>query len=394
MYRNRTLFQVTGLLACAIALSGCTTVKGWFGSKNDKANKPAELVDFTPTASPQRLWTVGLGKGEGRSGARQRPVVAGGKVYAGGGDSGVRAIDLQSGQTLWTWNGEKKSRWVGGPGVGEGLVVAGSLDGEVVALDEASGAERWKATVQNEVIAAPAVGGGLVFVRSNDGRVTAFDAANGSRRWSWRADMPALTVRGNAGLTLGPGYLFVGNDNGRVTALSSADGSELWEATVAQPEGRSELDRMNDVDGQPVLDDTLLYVSSFKPRTMAIEAPTGRVLWLQENGGVGGVGLGGSRLAVTDAKDVVWALDRSGGAPMWQQPAFVRRSVTAPAVQDEYVVVGDYDGYLHWLRMEDGKIAARARVSRKRVRAQPVVADGILLVQDVAGNLAAYRLGQ
>ena len=392
MQSKRTLLKLSVAACCVLAFSGCTTVKGWFSSKDSKNTKPAELVDFTASAKPQRLWSMSVGSGEKNSGVRQRPVVWQGKVFAGSAGSSVSALELHTGKSLWTWNGEKKSRWSGGPGVGEGLVVIGSLDGEVVALDEASGAQKWAAKVPNEVIAAPAVQGGLVFVRSNDGRVTAFDAANGERRWDWRADMPALTVRGNAGLTLGPGYLFVGNDNGSVTALSANDGAELWSITVAQPEGRSELDRMNDIDGQPVLDDTLLYVSSYKPRTMAIEAPTGRALWLQENGGVGGVGLGGTRLAITDAKDVVWALDRSNGAPMWQQPAFARRAVSAPAVHNGYAVVGDYDGYLHWLRMDDGQIAARERSSRKAIKAQPVIADDILLVQDVDGNLSAWRV--
>ncbi len=394
MQRNRTLLQVFGLLACTVAVTGCSSMKGWFSSKEKQASKPAELVEFTPSTEMQRLWSVNLGKGAQDAGVGQRPVVAGGRVYAGAGNAGVRALDLQSGQVLWTWTGEKKSRWSGGPGVGEGLVVVGSLDGDVVALDEASGSERWRAKVGNEVIAAPAIQGGLVFVRSNDGRVTAFSASDGSKRWDWRVEMPTLTVRGNAGLLLGPGYLFVNSDNGNVTALSARDGAVLWDVTVAQPEGRSELDRMNDIDGQPVLDDTLLYVSSFKSRTMAIEAPTGRVLWSQENGGVGGVGLGAHRLAVSDSRDVVWALDRSNGAAMWQQNALARRNLSAPAVLGDYAVVGDLDGYLHVMRMDDGQFAARVRASKNAVRAQPVVADGVLLVQDVEGHLAAYRVGQ
>lgn len=394
MYRKAPLVRFLGVAACAAALSGCTTVKGWFGSKEADASKPAALVDFTQSAQVSRVWSVALGEGEGRAGVGQRPVVAQGKVFAAASDSGVVALDLQSGKTLWRWNGEKKTRWSGGPGVGEGLVVAGSLDGEVVALDEASGSERWKAQVSNEVIAAPAVGNGMVFVRSNDGKVTALDAATGSKRWDWRTDLPALTVRGNAGITLGPGYVFVANDNGMMTALSAQDGSQLWQLMVAQPEGRSELARMNDLDGQPVLDDTVLYVSSFKPRTVAIEAPTGRVLWQQEHGGAGGVGLGTSRLAVADARDVVRALDRSNGAAMWQQDTLARRVLTAPAVVQDYAVVGDYDGYLHWMRLDDGQMAARVRASRQAIKAQPVVADGLLLVQDVDGQLSAWRVGQ
>ncbi|AXA84022.1 outer membrane protein assembly factor BamB [Lysobacter oculi] len=395
MTSNRSAIRVLGLVACVAVLGGCTTLKGWFGGKKGAETKPAALVEFTPDARIDRVWTANLGGGDGRIGVGQRPVVSEGRVYAAGGGNTVRALDLQSGQAVWTWSGDKGGRFAGGPGVGQGIVAVGGLDGDVVALDASTGAEKWKANLLNEVIAAPAIGGGMVFVRSNDGRVTAFDANNGEKRWSWRADMPALTVRGNAGLTLGPGYLFVGNDNGKIVALSAADGSELWDMTVAQPEGRSELDRMNDVDGAPLLEGSTLYVSSYKPQTMAIDAPTGRPLWVQQGqGGVGGIGFNGSRLAVTDAHDVVWALDATSGAPMWKQPSYPRRALTAPAIIGNHVVAGDYDGYLHWFSLDDGHMSARVRVSRKPLRAQPVVADGLLLAQDTDGNLSAYRVGQ
>ncbi|MGY0504494.1 outer membrane protein assembly factor BamB [Luteimonas sp. e5] len=394
MRQHRPILRMLGIAACVLALAGCSTVKGWFTSKKTAETKPAALVEFSPTVQAQRVWSVNLGKGEGRSGARQHPVVVDGRVYAAAAGATVRAIDLASGQTLWSWSGDKNARYAGGPGAGDGLVVVGDLDGEVVALDADSGSERWRARVQNEVIAAPAVGGGLVFVRSNDGRVTAFDAASGQPRWTWQADMPALTVRGNSAMTLGPGYLFLGTDGGKAVALSANEGAELWEFTVAQAEGRSELDRMNDVDGAPLLNDATLYASSFKGQTMAFEAPTGRPLWAQMQGGGGGLGLGHGRLALTDAQDVVWALDAQSGAPMWKQPSYPRRQLTAPAVQGSHVVVGDAEGYLHWFSLEDGRMSARSRAGRKPIRAQPVTAGDLVLVQDIEGGLSAWRLGQ
>lgn len=397
MSSNRPVLRIIGIAACVIALSGCATVKGWFGGKgSSKEAKPAALVKITPQVNVSEVWSAKLGGTELRVGARQRPVVLDGRVYAAGSGSSVRALDLQTGQAVWTWAGDENARFAGGPGVGDGTVAVGGLNGEVIALDAATGTEKWKGQVLNEVIAAPAVGGGMVFVRSNDGRVTAFDASSGEKRWTWRSDMPALSVRGNAGLTLGPGFVFVGTDNGRIVALSAADGTELWGQTVAQAEGRSELDRMNDVDGTPLLEGSTLYVSSYKPQTMAIDAPSGQPMWVQQGqGGVGGVASSGSgRLAITDAQDVVWALDAATGAPMWKQPSYPRRGLTAPAILGNQVVVGDYDGYLHWFSLEDGSMSARVRPSGKPVRAQPVVADGILLVQDTDGNLTAYRAGQ
>lgn len=380
------------LLAAAVALSGCTTVKGWFGNKNDAkaARKPAELVEFTPSATVTKLWSAKAGKGNEKLGLTQGPVVADGRVYAAAIEGGVRAFDLQSGALVWQHKSDLEIS--GGPGAGEGLVVFGTLDGDVVALDSATGTERWKAKVVSEVIAAPAVDQGVVVVRSNDGRVTAFDITDGKRRWFWNHDLPRLTVRGNDAPTFGPGVVFVGNDDGTVASLALTDGRPLWDQAVGQPDGRSELDRMADVDGSPVLDGTTLFASSYKKQTIAIEAPSGRPLWAQDHGGAGRIGLAADRVVVADPAGVVWALDKNGGSAMWQQAGLVRRNLSGAAVQGEFAVVGDYDGYVHWLRLDNGDFGARVRAGRDPINAAPVVSDGILLVQTASGDLSAWRV--
>ncbi|MFC3549404.1 outer membrane protein assembly factor BamB [Lysobacter cavernae] len=393
------LLRSSLVLMCAFALGGCATVKGWFGGdkKDDgKPNEPAELTEIAPSVTVSKLWSAQAGKGEGRTGVRQGPVIADGRVYAAAIEGGVHAFDLQTGKSVWQYKPDKKAelRLSGGPGVGEGLVVIGGLDGEVIALDAASGAEKWQAKVGNEVIAAPAVGMGMVFVRSNDGRVTALDATSGERRWFWAHEVPMLSVRGNDAPVLGPGFIFVGNDDGTVSALSATDGRPLWEQAVAQAEGRTELDRMADVDGAPVLEGTTLYASSFKKQTIAIDAPSGRPMWSSSHGGAGRIGVGSDRLVVSDPAGTVYGLDKAGGSALWQQPALARRNLTAPAVQGDYAVVGDFDGYLHWLKLDNGEFAARARAGGKALRAAPVVADGILVVQNVEGELTAFRLAQ
>ncbi len=398
MRRQRKTFAVARTLAiaacCALALGGCSTMKGWFGggekSAAKKASEPAELVDFTPTASVSRIWSAGVGKGEGRLGLRQAPVVADGRVFAAALSGGVHALDLHSGSRAWHHDSDIAIS--GGPGVGDGLVVVGGLKGEVLALDAATGAERWSARVLSEVIAPPTIGQGIVLVRSNDGRLTAFDADSGERRWFWVQELPSLTVRGNDAAALGPGFVFVGNDDGTVTALGLADGRQLWELTVAEPDGRTELDRMADVDGTPVLDGTILYASSFKGKTLAVDAPSGRIIWISDHGGPNRPGLTIDKVLVADVAGSVWAVDRSSGTAAWQQPALARRSPGAVAVHGDFAVVGDYDGYLHWLRLSDGALAARDRAGRSAIRGAPVVADGVLLVQNVDGDLSAWRV--
>ncbi len=393
MTARSTLFKTTLLIAGVASLAGCASVKNMFGSSSaradKKASKPAELVKFKPSANFSKVWSINVGKGGERAGLSQAPAVADGHVYAAAVSGGVQAYDLATGKQIWKY--DSKARLSGGPGAGQGLVVVGGLDGEVIALDAATGAEKWTAKVINEVITAPAIGNGVVVVRSNDGRLTAFDMNTGERRWNWSAEPVALSVRGNSAPLMGPGAVFTGTDSGKLVALGAADGGQGWEATVADPDGRNELQRMVDVDGTPVLEGSVLYASSYKGRTVAVDGPSGQIMWAQEHGGAGGVGVGATALVVSDAKDVVWALDKSTGAPMWSYPELARRSISAPAVLGDYAVVGDYDGYLHWFRMSDGQLVNRLRFGGGPIRSQPVVANDMVIVQNSGGEIAAFR---
>lgn len=389
----RAFVRALAVLAFVGGATGCATVRGWFADddKSD-AGEPNALVEFAPSVTVAPLWSARVGSGEGRLGLRQGPVVDSGRVYAAAVEGGVRALDLQTGRVVWTYASD--ARLSGGPGVGEGIAVVGGLDGEVIALDAATGAEKWRAEVGNEVIAAPTVAQGRVFVRSNDGRVTAFDAGTGERRWFWNHDLPSLTVRGNDAATAGPGVLFVGNDDGTVAMLAMDDGRPLWDVPVGQPEGRTELDRMADIDGTPVLEGGTVFASSYKSRTVAIDGPSGRPLWAAEHGGAGRPAVASDRVVVAEPNGAVFGLDKQSGAALWQQPGLARRGVSGAAVVGDYAVVADYEGYVHWLRLDTGDFAARSRAGRDAVRAAPVVADGIVLVQNVDGGLTAFRVGQ
>ncbi|MFT4246940.1 MAG: outer membrane protein assembly factor BamB [Pseudomonas sp.] len=452
MTKQVVMFRRIAIIALmGTALAGCSTMKGWFAGKDaaaKKAQEPAELIKFEPTVKVEKIWSTGVGEGERRHGIGQRPVVADGRVYAAAASGSIYALDLQTGKKIWEYEAKKERkaqlaggdevpsqvesessrglskeekasrkerlrnekqqrkehkalvkkrplpRYAGGPGVGDGLVVLGSLEGDVIALDAATGAEKWHARVPNEVITAPAVAQNLVFVRSNDGRVSAFDAATGERRWFHEQESPTLTVRGNAAITAGPGVLFIGNDDGTLTTLAMQDGRQLWQQTVGVPEGRTELERMADIDSTPVLEGTTLYVTSFKNETVAIEGPSGRPLWTRDHGSARNVGVSSGLVVVADNAGTVWGLDKSSGAAMWSQAELARRSLTGAAIQGDYAVVGDYKGYLHWLSLSDGKLAARERAGRHALVAQPVVADGILIVQNTDGDLTAFRLAQ
>lgn len=396
------------IIAAILALAtGCTTIKGIFGDKASKALEPAELVEIASPIAVKPSWTRKLGDGNAALGLRQRPAIEGDRLYVSNDEGRVLAMDVNTGDTLWdsevVKTGKQGSRvffWrrkaidgglTGGPGVGNGLVVAGGRNGEIVALDAETGAERWRARATSEVITAPLVTPDRIVVRSNDGRVFGLDPADGTRKWVFDRGVPALSVRGNGAPVSDGQLVYLGYDDGTVVALRLQDGLVGWTQLVAESDGRNELDRMADVDGELALGYQEIYATSFRSQTMAISTANGRPLWNRDVGGYAGLAVLADRLIVTDPAGTVWALDRNNGSALWKQEALARRWLTTPALQGDYIVVGDIEGYLHWIRASDGVIAGRDRVAKEAIRGTPqVTPTGTLLALTIDGKLAAY----
>jgi outer membrane protein assembly factor BamB len=412
MTQRRVLFIALAAIAIASA-PGCGTVskiKGMFGSSKHKGNEPAELADIVPTVNVSRLWSVDLGDGEGKRWLRLRPSLDGSRVYAVDDAGRLRAIDAATGKGLWEvqavelkgerdWrNAWLKSNVEGGltspPGLGLGTVVVGGRNGEVVAFDADSGNKKWAVKVTSEVLAAPLVTSDLVVVRSGDGRVFGLGVADGARKWVFDRGLPTLSLRGNSAPVAGSGLVYVGYDDGTVVALRESDGVRAWEQTVAEPEGRTELDRIADIDGELQVGSDEVFASSYHDQTMAMSASNGRPLWVRDIGAAAGLTLLADRVLVSDKAGNVWALERYSGNALWKQDAFARRQLTTPVVHGEYVVVGDVEGYLHWLNLATGEIAGRTRLEDAPLRGTPQVSpDGVLYATGSDGELAAYRLG-
>lgn len=399
-------------LAVMVAVApGCSTVKGWFGnSTKSKVAQPAELTDVSSPIAITQLWTVGLGGGEGRLWLRQRPAIDGNRVYAVNGSGEVLAIDALSGETVWTANAvnveAKRSKlkfWkrevteaglTSSPGVGNGLVVVGGRNGEVVAFNAETGQQRWSVKVTSEVLSAPLVLANRVVVRSNDGRVFGLDPADGSRKWIFDRALPTLSVRGNASPVGANGLSYIGYDDGSVVALRDEDGLRVWEQVVSEPEGRTELERMADVDGEIAMDGDQLFAASYHDKVVALSATNGQPLWTHDVGSYSGVAVTADKVLVSDKVGNVWALDRAGGTSVWKQNILENRQLTTPVVHGEYGVVGDLEGYLHWFKLDTGVIVGRERVERAAVRGTPQVsAGGVLYAITNEGKLAAYKLG-
>jgi len=263
-----------------------------------------------------------------------------------------------------------------------------------VAMDADTGTKRWTAKVSSEVLSAPLIVSGRVIVRSNDGRVFGLDAADGSRKWLFDRGLPLLTVRGNASPVAGNGIVYIGYDDGTLVALRDEDGLRVWEQAVAEPDGRTEIDRMADIDGEVQVGLEEVFATSYHDQTMAMSAANGHPIWTAPVGSYAGIALLGDKVLVSDKGGNVWALDRATGNSLWKQDALARRQLTTPVVQGDYAVVGDLDGYLHWLRLDTGVIVARTRIERAALRGTPQVSpDGVLYAVSNEGKLTAYKLG-
>ncbi|MBS0193106.1 MAG: outer membrane protein assembly factor BamB [Proteobacteria bacterium] len=386
--------------ALVVAVAGCSGIKDLMHkmSSSDNVHRPAALTAITPSIGVHKLWTRSIGKGERLLDLRMRPAIDGNRVYVAEpyGHS-LHALDLATGRDVWKIS-NVGVRFSGGPGVGGGTVVTGSINGDVLAYDAGTGAERWHANVTSEIVSTPLVAGDVVVVRSGDGKVAAFNLADGQRRWGYERQVPSLSLRGNSSPVLGGnGLVYVGFADGDLVALRAADGSKVWEQTVAQPEGRSDIDRMADIDGSVVAEAGGVFAASYKGKVAAFAAETGAPQWTHALISYGGLVRGGNSLYVSDSSGTVWGLDGSTGAGLWKQEALAWRWLSTPAVQDGYVVVGDLQGYLHWLKPDTGAIVARARIggNKDAIRGTPQVsADGVLVAETTQGKLAAFRINK
>lgn len=392
------LIVVTGSL---VALAGCHSFK------KENIQPPTPLAkDFKPTVQVTRVWKDRVGHGAGMSGVRMEPAIVDGVLYAASTDGVVAAYDANSGKNLWKqksrthgwfgW-GDKKRKdafYSGGPTVAGDLLAIGTLDGHVYGLSSKDGTQRWVATLPSEVIDSPVIAGGLVVVRTQDGRVYGLDGNTGERRWvNDQGNVPLLSLRGNGPLMVTNGVVFLGSDDGKLIALRQDNGDKLWEQKLATGEGRTDIDRMSDADGGIVIDGSTLYASAYHGSLTAVDGPSGRPLWARPFSTYTSLALTGNSLFGVNADSQVWAFDKSSGADMWKNDDLKYRWLSAPSVQGNYVVIGDSEGYVHWLQTGDGALAGRERLSKKAIRAQPVVAGDLVYIEDVQGHIAAYRLG-
>lgn len=388
------LRNLGALLAMGL-LSACAGVNlnplEWFG--DDEVNPPKELVEIAEEVRLRRLWSVNVGNGQGDNYTRIIPAVDRGVVYAASENGTVVAVDLSSGDVIWRERLDDVTL-TGGVGAGGGLVAVGTRDAEVVALDQQDGSVRWITPVTSEVVAAPTTNGDIVVVQTVDDKVAGLEASNGERRWIYESTQPALTLRGTSRPVItSAGSVIAGFSNGTLVSVSASDGVWRWEERIAVPEGRYDIERVIDVDGDLLVDGSRILASSYQGNLMALDILTGRIVWgLEGTSSYHGLARGFGNLYYSDDESLVVAIRDNSEDVVWRNEDLQFRQITAPTAITNYVAVADFEGYIHLLSQIDGRIVGRVRVDSDGVRSNLINSNGRLIAYGNSGTLAAYSI--
>lgn len=368
--------------ACAgavLMLSGCSL----FSSK-PPSNPPAALVQFKPGVTVRTAWTASVGSAETYAFA---PAVSGTSVYAAAADGTVNRIDAATGKSIWHINAGMKLT----AGVGtDGFVVAVAGEKGAVLAYDAEGKLRWKAQASSEVLSSPAVGQGLVIVRSLDNRITAFDAESGERRWTAQRSVPSLTLRSAPGILIVPQAAFVALPGGRLSALNLANGGPWWEMAIGDPRGTTELERVADASGMPLLIGRDVCAVAYQGRVGCFDAGSGTAHWVKDFSSDVGVGADDRNLYAADEHGGVSAFARDNGAVVWRNTQLANRGLSSPVALGSAIVVGDFEGYIHFLSREDGALIGRVRADKSAVLPNSVVVGSNVIFQTKSGTLIAF----
>ncbi len=365
--------------------------------------EPAELQEIQVSYTPEVVWSQSVGDGVDDYYSQLRPIVAYDKVFTASREGDAYAFDVSTGKQIWhidlsDINNERgffdsttSAMISGGPTAGINRVFYGSENGDVFALEADNGSVIWQGKVKGEVIAAPAFDQGSVVVNTSSGIIKSFNATSGEEGWQIEQDVPPLSLRGISAPAALAGGVIVGAADGTLTVYILDNGQQGWTAEIGEASGSTELERVIDVDAAPIIYDDKVYAVSARGHLAAVDLRSGRTLWKRQYSSFSAVAIDGNTIFLTDVKGHVYAVDRLNGLEKWSQPALTNRTVTGPAVVGDYVVVGDYEGYLHWLSQETGEFVARYEVDSSGIYTAPTVVDGVLIVQSRDGDLQAIK---
>ncbi len=382
----RFLPRLLLLASPAVLIAGC----GLFGGDDDGVLPPKELIKFEATLPIKKVWSTKLGKGSEFLRVSLSPAGDGKRIYAASHNGVVSALNPENGRKIWRV--ELDLPLSAGPGVGEGYVVVAGSDGELVSLAAEDGREIWRINMDAESLARPLIRNGSIVIQTIDGKLRVYSAFDGSEQWSIVQDTPRLTLRGTSSPVIVGTTVVAGFDNGRLVGTNLSTGVTQWEAILSPPTGRSDLDRLADVDGTLAVVGQDIYAAGYHGRLAAVASESGQILWARDVSTHVGVGVDFANVYSLDETGELIALLRRNGSEVWRQDALLRREPTSPVAFDNAVAIGDFEGYVHLFSNVDGRPVARIRVGKGLLSGAPVVIGNRLYIQSESGALAAYAV--
>ena len=376
-------------LVMSFALSaGCSTITGWFSDDDFDPREPVELQKIDEQVKLKSRWSRGVGDGQGNGLYKINPILVNDSIYVASSEGKLASVDAKTGRVRWKSNLDLALS--GGVGHHRDSIFVGASEGLVMRLSADSGEEIWRAVVSGEVLSAPQGDGRYVVAQTYDGKLIGFDYETGEIRWTYTSDVPVLTLRGTGTPMILGDNAIAGFADGKVVAVNLRSGNVAWESRVAIPQGRSEIERIVDIDGSMASQGNELYVASYQGRLVAIDTRSGRRLWQRNVSSVSGVGVGFGNVYVADEDGTVSAFLRNGQGVRWQNIDLGFRELSLPTPVNSYVATVDFEGYLHLLSQVDGEIVGRTKVDSKGARADMIARGNRLFVYTNDGALKAY----
>ncbi|CDG84073.1 outer membrane protein assembly factor BamB [Janthinobacterium agaricidamnosum] len=365
-------------------LAGCSSLNP-FASKETK-NQPAKLVDIKSQLPVKTSWKYSIGKAGVYS---FTPALADGSLFVASNDGALARLDVQSGREQWRV--KAGNELTGGVGSDGAVVAVGGIKGVVLAFD-GQGKPLWTQQASSEILSAPVVGQGVVVVRSVDNRIVGLDARTGEKKWTVQRTTPALTLRNAPGMVIGGANVYIAQPGGKLLALALATGVQRWESVVGEPRGATELERVTDISGTPVLFDKDICTVTYQGKVACFDAATGVSRWNKDQSSDVGVAVDQRFVFTADEKGAVSAFSREGGQNAWKTDTLAFRRLSTPASFGRTVAVGDYQGYIHFLSREDGAIIGRVSTDGSSIVSDPVIAGTNLIFQTQSGTVTAFAV--
>lgn len=399
---NRRYLPALSFITAAALLSGCAGLDAgrdlisglteYVLGDDDNADPPKALEEnFQAELQIDTVWKNTIGEGADGQFLKLQAAVKSEIVFVADRYGLLQARNGINGDLAW----ETKTNFPfsAGPGVGIHNLIMGSSHADVVAFDKVTGEQKWNTHVPSEVLSVPVVAKGLIIIRTTDGKVQALNENTGALVWTIEQSVPALSIRGTGNPLIIDDQIIVGSANGKLSALQLADGKSLWETTIAMPSGRSEVERLVDLDADPIERRGAVFIASYQGGTCSVSETDGDVIWRNDSvSSYSGLSSDMRYLYVSDTQGEVSQLDQRNGAALWKQKDLHNRRLTAAIAYENYVVVGDFEGYVHWLSVNDGRLMARTQITKAPIENPPVVVDGTVYVYAKDGTLAALRV--